>query len=172
MKVLEIILVGRIWIRQVVSKPGLVLGGCKPTESSKISIEVRLVRVAAIGGDSTQDRSRLLTQLTASAIETDDARSNLRRETYLFREFSNEVLVTPPHAFGDLPDGHNPSGLHQHSPGVDDLWGCTSAAPNAIEKVAIDEVESAGPCRLVADTVHELATSNSGHSVQIDQSTG
>jgi hypothetical protein len=120
--------------------------------------QVRLVGVAALGGELVPAGGWVGGQAAPHRVEADQAGGGLGRQADLLGEPSDQVLVAPADLAGQPADRQRAAGGGQPPPRPGDLRGGVRAVLGAPQQVGVQQPEPSLPAWGVAELVGQAPT--------------
>src|SRR6516162_9893656 len=132
---------------------GEEVGGGSAGELAEVADEVRLVGVAAIGGDAVPVGRLAVPEPTPGALEAQQPGRCLGGEADLLPEFPDQVLVAPAGVARQRPDRHGSGAADQTPPGPSHFGRGGGSAADAVQQEVIERGEPLAPGPQLADRV-------------------
>jgi hypothetical protein len=129
------------------------VGGGSAGELAELPDEVRLVGVAAIGGDTVPLGRLAVSEPAPDVLEAQQPGRCLGSEADLLPKFPDQMLVAPPSAACQRPNRHGTGATDQPPPGPSHFGRRGGSAANAVQQEIIERGEPLAPGLQLADPI-------------------
>src|SRR5262245_29617286 len=153
-------------------RPGWSGRGSRPGctgELAEVADEVRLVGIAAIGGDAVPAGRLAVAQVMPDVLEAQQPGRGLGGEADLLPELPDQVLVAPADLARQRSDRHRARGADQPPPGPTHFGGGGGSAADAVQQEVIERGEPLAPGPQLADRVPQPPSVAAGQLTEVDE---